>query len=61
MPYVPTRMTAAKLDQAVKALRAVLDCQDVADHLDTYPIEDLVRRLLQARVQFWNKPRRFPT
>ncbi|HVM04991.1 MAG TPA: hypothetical protein VM242_07460 [Acidimicrobiales bacterium] len=54
-------MTAAKLDQAVKALRAVLDCQDVADHLDTYPIEDLVRRLLQARVQFWNKPRRFPT
>lgn len=58
---VPTRITAAKLDQAVKALRAVLDCQDVADHLDTYPVEDLVRRLLQARMQFWNKPRRFPT
>lgn len=58
---VPTRVTAAKLDQAVKALRAVLDCQDVADHLDTYPLEDLVRRLLQARVQFWNKPRRYPT
>lgn len=58
---MPTRITAAKLDQAVKGLRAVLDCQDVAQHLDLYPIEDLIRKLLEARVQFWNKPRKFPT
>lgn len=53
---MPTRMTAAKLDQAVKGLRTVLDCQDVGQHIDVSQVEEVIRTLLEARVQFWNKP-----
>ena len=55
---MPTRMTAAKLDQAVKDVRTVIDCQDGGQHIDVSQVEEVIRTLLQARAQFWNKPQR---
>ena len=52
---MPTRITAAKLDHAVKALRGVLECQDSAQYLESGAIEEAIRALLQAQVQMWNK------
>lgn len=54
---MPTRITAAKLDHAVKALRGVLECQDSAQYLESGAVEEAIRALLQARVQLWNGPR----
>jgi hypothetical protein len=53
---VATKLTATKLDNAVKAIRNVLEATDKDGVVDRPPLEEAVRALLQARVALWNSP-----
>jgi hypothetical protein len=54
---MPTRVTESKIDQAVKAVRSLLDCQDAAQHFDCDVPDEAVRVMLQGKVQIWNRRR----
>ena len=53
-----TKITAAKLEQAVKALQVVLECGDAEQFVNPEPLRDAVRVLVKARVRLWNNPGR---